>query len=349
MDTNIGLAGAQETEPAAGAQGEGAPAKRRRIMSGMRPTGRLHLGHLVGALLQWVEFCRRDEAFFEVADLHALTTAFDRSDTIAPHVREMVIDWIAAGVDPERSTMYVQSHVPQIGELHLLLSMIVPVAWLQRVPTYKDQIAELGPEIATYGFLGYPLMQLVDIAVMRADTVPVGKDQLSHLEFGREVVRRFNHLYGPTLVEPQGTLSEFPDVPGIDGRKMSKSYGNQIDIADDEATTTKKVRSMITDPLKVRRHDPGRPEICPVFSLQKIVNAARVPWIDENCRTGALGCVDCKSELAEKLNEFLQPVRARRAEIDPASIDDILAEGASKARAVAAVTLADVKAAIKLP
>jgi len=318
-------------------------------MSGMRPTGRLHLGHLVGALTQWVRFSTEFEAFFEVADLHALTTAFDRTEELRGNVREMVIDWLAAGLDPARCTMYVQSHVPQISELHLLLSMIVPVSWLQRVPTYKDQIAALGPEIATYGFLGYPLMQLCDIAIVRADTVPVGKDQLAHLEFGREVVRRFNHHYGVTLVEPEGTLSQFPDVPGIDGRKMSKSYGNHIELADDEATTVKKVRSMITDPQKVRRNDPGRPEICPVFSLHKIANAERVPWIEENCRSGALGCVQCKGELGERLNEFLAPVRERRAAIDPAGVDGILEFGAEKAREVAEKTIADVKSAIQLP
>ena len=321
----------------------------RRIMSGMRPTGRLHFGHLVGVLMQWVEFCRTDEAFFEVADLHALTTSFERTDAIRRNTTELVLDWLAAGVDPQKCAMYVQSHVPEISELHLLLSMIVPVAWLQRVPTYKDQIAELGSEIATYGFLGYPLMQLCDIAVVRANTVPVGKDQLSHLEFGREVVRRFNHLYAPTLVEPQGTLSEFPDVPGTDGRKMSKSYDNQIEIADDEPLTTKKVRSMVTDPLKIRRHDPGRPEICPVFALHKVVNESRVAWIEENCRSGALGCVDCKSDLAEKMNEFMRPVRERRASLDENAVGLILEAGATKARIVAKETLADVKSAMKLP
>jgi len=318
-------------------------------MSGMRPTGRLHLGHLVGALSQWVEFSKTDETFFEVADLHALTTAFEHSDVIAASVRENVLDWIAAGVDPERSTIYVQSHVPEISELHLLLSMVVPVSWLQRVPTFKDQIVALGGDIATYGFLGYPLMQLCDIAIVRADTVPVGKDQLAHLEFGREVVRRFNSLYGPTLVEPQGTLSEFPDVPGTDGRKMSKSLGNTIDIADDDATTTKRVRSMITDPLKVRRNDPGRPEICPVFALHNIVNVPRVPAFEAECRTGALGCVYCKRAGAAALAHFMQPVRERRASLDPAAVDTILAEGAAKARIVAAATLADVKAAMRLP
>ncbi|MGP6192583.1 MAG: tryptophan--tRNA ligase [Vulcanimicrobiaceae bacterium] len=324
-----------------------APA-RRRIMSGMRPTGRLHIGHLVGTLTTWVELAQRSEAFFEVADLHALTTGYEQTDAILANTREMVLDWLAAGLDPSRCAMYVQSHVPEISELHLLLSMIVPVAWLQRVPTYKDQIAALGGDIATYGFLGYPLMQLVDIAIVRADTVPVGRDQLSHLEFGREVVRRFNYLYGPTLVEPQPELSEFPDVPGTDGRKMSKSYGNAIDIADDEATTTRKVRSMLTDPQKVRKNDPGRPEVCPVFALQKIANAARVPWIEEHCRSGALGCVSCKGELAEKLNALMAPMRERRSSLDPGAVDAILEDGALKARAITKETLADVKSAMKL-
>ncbi|MBC5803145.1 MAG: tryptophan--tRNA ligase, partial [Candidatus Eremiobacteraeota bacterium] len=180
----------------------------------MRPTGRLHLGHLVGALSQWIAFARDNETFYEVADLHALTTSYERTTDLAANVREVVLGWLATGVDPTRSTLYVQSHVPQISELHLLLSMLVPVAWLQRVPTFKDQINALGPEIATYGFLGYPLLQLVDVAVMRGDTVPVGKDQLSHLELGREVVRRFNNTYGRVLIEPQATLSQFPDVPG---------------------------------------------------------------------------------------------------------------------------------------
>ena len=317
-------------------------------MSGMRPTGRLHLGHYVGVLAAWVALARDNETFFEVADLHALTTAYDRTAELATNVRETVRDWLAAGVDPERSTLYVQSHVPQISELHLLLSMIVPVSWLQRVPTFKDQVAALGNDVATYGFLGYPLMQFVDIAVMRGDTVPVGKDQLSHLEFGREVARRFNHLYRPTLVEPQATLSEFPEVPGLDGRKMSKSYGNAVELADDAATTTKKIRSMVTDPLKVRRHDPGRPEVCPVFALHGVVNAARVPVIADECRSGALGCVDCKGELAERLNAYLVPVRERRAALDTRDIDAILSAGAERARSIAGETLAEVKNAMRV-
>jgi tryptophanyl-tRNA synthetase len=327
---------------------EESAAPRRRIMSGMRPTGRLHLGNYFGALTNWVEIARRDETFFEVADLHALTTAYERTEDIAGGVRDVVLDWLAAGIDPDRSVVYVQSAVPEIAEMHLLLSMVVPVSWLQRVPTFKDQIVALGNEIATYGFLGYPLMQTVDIAIVRADAVPVGRDQLSHLELSREVVRRFNHLFGATLTEPGALLSEFPEVPGTDGRKMSKSYGNAIDIADDDATTTKKIRAMVTDPLKIRRHDPGRPEICPVFKLHEIVNKPLVPEISINCRSGELGCVDCKSLCAEKLNAFMEPVRARRGEIDPASVDRVLIEGASRVRDVARATLADVKDAMHI-
>jgi tryptophanyl-tRNA synthetase len=319
-----------------------------RVMSGHRPTGRLHLGHLLGTLNNWVELSRTTEAFFEIADLHAYATLFEHPETIRDAREEVVLDWLAAGIDPERSVVFLQSAVPEISELHTLLSMIVPVAWLQRVPTYKDQIEALGPEIATYGFLGYPLLQLCDIAVFRADAVPVGRDQLSHLEFGREVIRRFNFLYGPTLVEPEGLLSEFPAVPGTDGRKMSKSYHNTIDIADDEETTTKKVRSYITDPLKVRRHDPGRPEICPVFALHHYSNAARVPEIAETCRSGALGCVDCKSELAVTLNDYLRPLRARRATFDRAQVDAILRNGNERARIVAGETLRDVRRAMRL-
>lgn len=317
-------------------------------MSGMRPTGRLHLGHLVGALGQWSEYCVTSDAYFEIADLHAFTTGFSEPQNIRDEREEMVRDWLAAGVDPERSTIYLQSSVPEISELHVLLSMIVPVSWLQRVPTYRDQIEALGSDVATYGFLGYPLLMLCDIAIFRGERVPVGRDQLAHLEFGREVVRRFNALYGPTLVEPQPTLSEFPSVLGTDGRKMSKSYGNAIELADDEATTRKKIRSMITDPLKVRRNDPGRPEICPVYALHHLSNEPRVDAIAEGCRSGALGCVDCKLELAETINVYLQPVRARRARFDRDAIASIIAAGSEKARVVAAETLRDVKRAMRI-
>lgn len=330
-----------------------ASAKRPRVMSGMRPTGKLHIGHLEGALRQWVAYCDTADAFFEIADLHAYTTGFADPQAIRDARNEMVIDWLAAGVDPQRSTVYLQSAIPEISELQVLLSMIVPASWLERVPTWKGQIEQLGQEIATYGFLGYPLLQLCDIAIFRGEFVPVGKDQMPHLEFGREVVRRFNYLYGggrPVLVEPQGTLSEFPEIPGTDGRKMSKSYDNAILLADDDETTTKKVRSMVTDPQKIRRNDPGHPEVCPVFHLWKIVKPAHVSAVDAGCRSGALGCVQDKGDFAEALNAHLRPIRERRQEIarDLGYVERVIAEGTAKAQTVAAETLRDVKRAMKL-
>jgi tryptophanyl-tRNA synthetase len=324
-----------------------------RVMSGMRPTGPLHLGHLVGVLTQWETYCDTADAFFEIADLHAYTTEFDDPVRIRDARNAMVAVWLAAGVDPQKSTIFLQSGVPEISELHVLLSMITPVSWLERVPTYKGQIDALGQSIATYGFLGYPLLQLCDIAALRGEYVPVGRDQLAHLEFGREVVRRFNHLYGDggsILIEPQPTLSDFPEVPGTDGRKMSKSYDNAILIADDEETTTKKVRSMITDPLKVRRGDPGRPEICPLFALWRFVNPPLLDGIAEGCRSGALGCVADKTNFAEQLNAYLRPVRERYARFcdDPARVERIIEDGTARTRAIASAVLADVKNAMKL-
>lgn len=324
-----------------------------RVMSGMRSTGALHLGHLVGVLSQWADYCDSAEAYFEIADLHALTTDFAEPESIRAARIEMVAVWLAAGVDPKRSTIFLQSAVPEIAELHTLLSMITPVSWLERIPTYKGQIEALEMQSATYGFLGYPLLQLCDIAIVRGERVPVGKDQLAHIEFSREVVRRFNHLYGDgaqILIEPQATLSEFPDVPGIDGRKMSKSYDNAIYIRDDEATTAARVRSMLTDPLKVRRGDPGRPEICPVFALWKFVNPIERDSVAVACRSGELGCVADKTNLAEQLNAFLRPVRERYHAImeDPASVERIIADGTARTRVVAAEVLSAVKRAMKL-
>jgi tryptophanyl-tRNA synthetase len=322
-------------------------------MSGMRPTGGLHLGHLVGVLTQWANYCDTADAFFEIADLHAYTTGFENPQAIRDERNEMVATWLAAGVDPRKSTIFLQSAVPEIAELHLLLSMITPVSWLERVPTYKGQIEELGAKIATYGFLGYPLLQLCDIAVVRGERVPVGKDQVAHLEFGREVVRRFNYLYGEgeeILIEPQPTLTEFAEIPGTDGRKMSKSYGNTIAIGDDEATTTEKVRRMITDPQKIRRADPGRPEICPVFALWRFVNPLKVDGIAAACRSGELGCVADKTDFAEQLNEYLRPIRERYAfyRSDPAEVQRIIAEGTERTREIAVGVIIDVKRAMKL-
>jgi tryptophanyl-tRNA synthetase len=328
-------------------------ANKPRVMSGMRPTGDLHLGHLVGVLTQWASYSDSADAFFEIADLHAYTTEFDDPAKIRDARDSMVAVWLAAGVNPDKSTIFLQSAVPEIGELDLLLAMITPVSWLERVPTYKSQIDALGGKIATYGFLGYPLLQLCDIAIVRGEYVPVGRDQVAHLEFGREVVRRFNYLYGDgkeVLVEPQPTLSEFPEVPGTDGRKMSKSYDNAILISDDEETTTKKVRAMVTDPLKIRRGDPGRPEICPVFALWRFVNPLKVDGIALECRSGALGCVQDKNDFAEELNLYLRPVRERYAMYrdDPALVERIIDEGTARTREIASRVLADVKRAMKL-
>jgi tryptophanyl-tRNA synthetase len=327
--------------------------RRPRVMAGMRPSGAVHLGHLVGVLTQWANYCENADAFFEIADLHAYTTDFDDPAKIRGARDEMVAAWLAAGVDPAKSTIFLQSGVPEISELQALLAMITPVSWLERVPTYKGQIDALGQKIATYGFLGYPLLQLCDIAIFRGEYVPVGRDQVAHLELGREIVRRFNYLYGDgatILVEPQPTLSEFPDVPGTDGRKMSKSYDNAIFIGDDEETTTRKVRSMVTDPQKIRRGDPGRPEICPVFALWRFVNPLKVDGIAVECRSGALGCVQDKNDFAEQLNLYLRPIRERYAiyRNDPALVERTVAEGTGRAREIAAGVLGDVKRAMRL-
>ncbi len=325
-----------------------------RVMSGMRPTGQLHIGHYFGVLKQWVDYCNTADAFFEIADLHAYTTGFANPQVIRSARNEMVVDWLAAGVDPQRSTFFLQSGIPEISELQVLLGMISPVSWLERVPTYKGQIEALGQEIATYGFLGYPLLQLCDIAAFRGQEVPVGRDQVAHLEFGREVVRRFNYLYGEgeqVLTEPKAmVLEDAAEVPGTDGRKMSKSYDNTILLADDEAATTQKIRSMITDPQKIRRNDPGHPEICSIFALWKLVKPQHVPLVDRDCRSGALGCVQDKGDLAEALNAYLRPIRERRAQIaaDVAQVEAIVAEGTARAREAAIETMADVRRAMRL-
>jgi tryptophanyl-tRNA synthetase len=329
-------------------------AKRPRVMSGMRPTGRLHIGHYFGVLTQWVKYCQTADAFFEIADLHAYTTGFADPQAIRDARNEMVIDWLAAGVDPKTSTFYLQSAIPEISELQVLLGMITPVSWLERVPTYKGQIEALGSEIATYGFLGYPLLMLCDVAIFRGEEVPVGRDQVAHLEFGREVVRRFNYLYGEgeqILVEPKAVIVEdAAEVPGTDGRKMSKSYNNTILLADDEESTTKKVRSMVTDPQKIRRNDPGNPDICSVFALWKLAKPQHVPLVDRDCRSGALGCVQDKGDLAEALNAYLKPIRERRAMYasDIAQVERIIEEGTVRAREVAVEVMNDVRRAMRL-
>lgn len=310
----------------------------------------MHVGHLLGALRNFVRLSENNDCFYEVADLHALTTKFAHSREIAGDVREMVIDWLAAGIDPQRCTLFVQSQVPEISELATLLSMITPVSWLERVPTYKDQINALGMEIATHGFLGYPILQTVDIVALRGEGVPVGQDQLPHLELSREIARRFNHLYGQVLVEPEALLSQTPYVPGTDGRKMSKSYDNAILLSDSDETTDAKVKMMYTDPLKIKRTDPGRPEQCPVFFLQSAFNADNADSIAHRCRSGQLGCVADKADMAAHLNAALAPIRQRRRALEShsADVDDILNEGNKRARGVAKEVLAEVKAAMGL-
>ena len=362
------------------------PATKKRVLSGMRPTGKLHLGNYVGALQNWVRMQEQYDCFFVIVDWHALTTDYGDTSRLKENLVDVLLDWLAAGLDPEKCVMFIQSHVPAHAELHLLLSMITPLGWLERVPTYKEQKENLKEkDLNTYGFLGYPVLQSADILLYKADVVPVGEDQVAHVELTREIARRFNAFYAyahPLVVEtnhltpdqkkvlnsngtkitpdtdyifprvvfpePQALLTPAPRLPGTDGRKMSKSYHNTIDLADDEEATTKKIRSAITDPQKVRRNDPGNPDICPVFALHHLCNAARTETIAAECRSGALGCVACKGELAETMNAWLRPVRARRASFDRATIARIVADGTERARVVASATLADVKRALRL-
>lgn len=324
--------------------------KKGRILSGMRPTGKLHLGNLEGALRQWVELQDDYECFFEIADWHALTTAWQDTSELSQFIRDLAIDWLSAGIDPNRSVIFVQSLVPEHAELHLLFSMFVPVPWLERNPTYKDWIDELGPSAATYGLLGYPVLQAADILIYKADTVPVGKDQLPHLELTREIARRFNHLYGNIFPEPQARITEFALVPGIDGRKMSKTYNNHILMSESREEVERKIKRMFTDPQKVHMGDPGHPEGCPVFSLHRIYNANETQDIEAECRSGKLGCVPCKERLARRVNEELEPYRERRAyyEAHIHELDELLREGSKKAREVAKRTLEEVRTAMKL-
>lgn len=316
---------------------------RGRILSGMRPTGKLHIGHL-SVLENWVKLQNEYQCFFCVADWHALTTAFDDSSSINENTREMVIDWLAAGIDPGKAVVFVQSQVPQHAELHLVFSMITPLGWLERVPTYKDQVQQhrkKGKDIMNYGFLGYPVLQAADILVYRADTVPVGEDQLPHLELCREIARRFNHIYTPVFPEPQAKLAQTAMLPGVDGRKMSKSYANDISISASPEDLKQKINSMITDPGRIRKNDPGNPEVCVVHKYHGIYTAPELPAIEEDCRQGNMGCVACKKMLAGKIEEVIAPIRERRDELikNPGYVDDILAEGARKAREEAQKTM----------
>ena len=318
----------------------------------MRPTGPLHLGNLMGALDNWVGLQDAYECFFPIVDWHSLTTDYGDPASIRANILEVATDWLAAGLDPARSAIFVQSLVPEHAELHLLLSMITPVSWLERVPTYKDlqqQLAER--DLSTYGFLGYPLLQTADIIIYKADAVPVGEDQAPHIEISREIVRRFNNLYGPVFPEPKTLLTESKRIPGTDGRKMSKSFDNAIYLKDDPETVRQKLKPMVTDPARKRRTDPGDPDVCPVFDLHRAFSPKETQeWAAAGCRSAGIGCLDCKARLTDHVLERLAAIHARRPEFAarPDTVWDVLYEGSRRARAVAQATMDEVRAAMKI-
>jgi len=310
----------------------------------MRPTGRLHLGHY-SVLENWVKLQDEYDCHYGIVDWHAMTTSFDEVDIIQKNIREMALDWLTAGLDPEKSAIFVQSQVKEHAELHLLFSMVTPLSWLERVPTYKEQLhqfGEKGKDISTYGFLGYPLLQAADILVYRAEAVPVGEDQIPHIELTREIARRFNYMYRcEVFPEPQALLSKVRLLPGIDNRKMSKSYNNSISLAAPQAEIKEQVSQMITDPARIRKDDPGHPEVCTVYKYHTFYNQAEAPEVEESCKKGTIGCVACKKCLAAKLDKFMEPLREKRAYFAerPEIVDEILADGAKRASKNAAATM----------
>ena len=328
---------------------------RSRVVSGMRPTGRLHLGHLVGALHNWVPLQEQYDCFYFVADWHALTSEYADTSNITAYALDNIADWLAAGIDPERSTIFIQSLVPEHAELYLLLSMVIPIPWLERVPTYKEQRDQLSEkDLSTLGFLGYPLLQTADVAMYDANLVPVGEDQVAHLELGREAIRRFHQFFGEVFVEPQPLLTREGErrLPGLDNRKMSKSYGNTINLSDDAETVTKKVRQMYTDPKRIRADIPGTVEGNPVFMYHDAFNrnAAEVEDLKSRYRAGKVGDVEVKTKLAAAMNATLEPMRERRRDVltKPDRIREIAVEGSRKARLVAQATMERVRDAVKL-
>jgi tryptophanyl-tRNA synthetase len=327
-------------------------AVKKRILSGMRPTGPLHLGNLHGALLNWVQMQDQYDCFYFIADWHALTSDYENTDKITGYVREMMIDWLSVGLSPEKSTLFVQSHIKEHAELFLLLSMITPVPWLERNPTYKDQIVQLSnKDLSTFGFLGYPVLQAADIIMYKANGVPVGIDQVPHVEITREIARRFNYLYGEVFPEPDSILTKTPKILGTDRRKMSKSYNNAIYLGDSPENIRKTVATMITDPQRARKSDPGNPEVCNVFEFHKIYTDIDTQQrIDKDCRSAQIGCVECKKIMAENLIKALGPIREKRIFYmeQPELVKEIIKTGSDKARAVASRTMEEVRAAIKI-
>lgn len=325
---------------------------RKRILSGMRPTGLLHLGNLHGALANWIEMQETYDCFFFIADWHALTSDYEDTGRIAGYVRNMIIDWLSAGLSSDKSTLFIQSHIKEHSELFLILSMITPVPWLERNPTYKDQITQLNnKDLSTFGFLGYPVLQAADIIIYKADGVPVGVDQVPHVEITREIARRFNYFYGNVFPEPKSILTETPKILGLDRRKMSKSYNNAIFLADRPEEISTKVAGMLTDIQRARRSDPGNPDVCNVYEFHKLYSDGQtVERINTECRTAEIGCVECKQIMAQFLIKALEPMREKRNyyEAHPKLVDDIISDGCKKARRVARQTMTEVRAAVKI-
>jgi len=327
---------------------------RPRVLSGMRPTGRLHLGNYMGALVNWVKLQDEYDCYFFIADWHALTTDYEDTSKVAENTIEVLLDYLAAGLDPERSVLFLQSRVLQHAELYLLLGMITPLGWLERVPTYKEQQENLtGKDLSNFGFLGYPLLMASDILIYQPQFVPVGNDQTAHVELTREVARRFNQFYKldgeEVLPEPKVLLTPSPKLPGTDGRKMSKSYGNTILMTDAEPVVRQKLKTMVTDPARVRRTDPGDPDKCPVGDLHKVFSSGEtLTKVYEGCRTAGIGCIECKSWAADALVQILTPIQQRRAGFTNAMAEEILTDGSRRARARAEQTMDEVRAAMKM-
>jgi len=324
----------------------------KRIVSGMRPTGPLHLGNLHGALTNWREMQETYECFYFIADWHALTSDYENTSQIHHYINEMILDWLSVGLSPQASTLFVQSHIKEHAELCLLLSMITPLPWLERNPTYKDQIVQIAnKDLSTFGFLGYPVLQAADIIMYKAYGVPVGVDQVPHVELTREIVRRFNHLYGEVFPEPRALLTETPKILGIDRRKMSKSYNNAIYLSDPPDAVRAKVDEMITDPQRKRRKDPGDPDVCNVFSFHKLYSPVEtVSHVERECRRAGIGCVECKKTMAGSLARTLDPIHEKRSHYAerPDLVRQIIEEGDRKARAVARGTMEEVRAAVRV-
>jgi len=318
----------------------------------MRPSGKLHLGHYIGVLVNWRKLQEHYDCYFFAADWHALTTEYDRTAVIRESIDDMIIDWMASGIDPVKATLFTQSHVPEHAELHLLLSMITPLPWLERNPTYKEQLREQTTrDLQTYGFLGYPVLQAADILMYDASLVPVGVDQVPHLELTREIARRFNFLYRESFVIPEAYLTETPKLMGTDNRKMSKSYGNAILLSDTAEQVWAKVKPMVTDPARIRRADPGNPEICNVYSYHKIFSDEEtIGRVGEGCRTAGIGCIECKKWMFDAMEKVLRPIREKREQIvaSGVSVREILEEGTARARKVAAAKMTEVRDAVRI-